>query len=70
MPVTVCEFESRPGHSENGLQITVSHFSFSGSQQSVSRWTIALNFLKSKTRFSYSLFSPTRYFEERKYMIV
>ena len=28
MPVTVCEFESRPGHSENGLQAIASHFSF------------------------------------------
>ena len=29
MPVTVCEFESRPGHSKNGLQVIVGHFSFS-----------------------------------------
>ena len=28
MPVTVCEFESRPGHSKSGLQISATHFSF------------------------------------------
>ena len=28
MPVTACEFESRPGHSESGLQISATHFSF------------------------------------------
>ncbi len=61
MPVTVCEFESRPGHSENGLQVIVGHFSFLRSQHSVSKWSVALNFeVKNKTFalvvFSYEIF--------------
>ncbi len=38
---------SRPGHSKNGLQVIVSHFSFIRSQHSVSKWSVLLDFFVS-----------------------